>query len=172
VTAQPFPIVFIGPMAAGKTKVGKRVARALGVPFTDTDKRVVAGHGPIADLFADHGAEHFRRLERQAVVDALAEAADPGGVVSLGGGAVLDPDTRADLSRCSVVYLTVSASAVADRIGGTKRPLLAGGIEDWQRIFDERRPIYEELASIRFDTSTRPLDAIAADIATWVRGTP
>lgn len=167
----PFPVVFIGPMAAGKTKVGKRVARALGVPFTDTDKRVVADHGPIADIFAEHGAGHFRRLERQAVIDALADARDPGGVVSLGGGAVLDAATRADLSRCSVVYLTVAASAVATRIGGTKRPLLAGGIEDWQRIFDERRPLYEQLASIRFDTSTRPLDAIAADIATWVRGT-
>ena len=168
---QPFPVVFIGPMAAGKTKVGKRVARALGVPFTDTDKRVVAVHGPIADIFGEHGAEHFRRLERQAVADALAESTDPGGVVSLGGGAVLDADTRADLGRCSVVYLTVEAGAVAHRIGGTKRPLLQGGIADWQRIFDERRPIYEELASIRFDTSTRPLDAIAADIATWVRGT-
>ncbi|MCU1443429.1 MAG: shikimate kinase [Cryobacterium sp.] len=160
-----FPLVFIGPMAAGKTKIGKRVARALAIPFIDTDKRIVAAYGPIADLFEREGEDYFRVLEREAVVEALREEA----VVSLGGGAVLNPHTRADLADCSVVFLSTTLDAVRSRIHGGKRPLLKNGIENWQRIFDERLPIYESLASIRIDTSKRPIDAIAADIVTWVR---
>ncbi len=85
--------VFIGPMGAGKTRIGKRVARALEVPFTDTDKVIVAAHGPIADIFDQHGEPHFRALERDVVHEALTG----GGVVSLGGGAVLDPGTQQTL---------------------------------------------------------------------------
>ncbi|WP_174720172.1 MULTISPECIES: shikimate kinase [Cryobacterium] len=159
------PLVFIGPMAAGKTKIGRKVAKSLDVPFIDTDHRIVALHGPITDLFGQHGEEHFRVLERQAVVQALTEQA----VVSLGGGAVLDEETQADLAECSVVYLSVSARAVGARIGGAKRPLLTGGIADWKRIYALRRPIYEALAGIRFDTSHRPLGAIADDVVKWTK---
>ncbi|MGO4105763.1 shikimate kinase [Leifsonia sp. YAF41] len=161
----PFPMVFIGPMAAGKSRIGKRVAAALGVQFVDTDKRVVATHGPIKDIFAVHGEERFRELERAAVVDALGTA----GVVSLGGGAVLDPATQADLLACTVVFLSATPEAVKSRITGSKRPLLKNGIADWQRIFDERRPIYEALASIHIDTSNRPIDQIADEIVTWAK---
>ena len=63
-------IVLIGPMGAGKTSVGRRVARALEVPFADTDKIVARDHGPIPDLFERHGEEHFRALERDAVAEA------------------------------------------------------------------------------------------------------
>ena len=163
------PLVFIGPMAAGKSKIGKRVARALGLSFMDTDKIIVAAHGPIPEIFEREGEAYFRQIEREAVVEALAG----GSVVSLGGGAVLDTQTRSDLARASVVFLTVRASVVEARLGGTRRPLLsagpAGGLGDWQRIYDERRPIYEELASIRFDTSNRPIDGIVDEIVTWVR---
>lgn len=162
-----FPLVFIGPMAAGKTKIGRRVARALELPFVDTDKRIVAVHGPIPEIFAREGEDYFRVIEREAVAEALGEEA----VVSLGGGAVLNPETQTDLARCNVVYLSVNAAAAKTRIGGRKRPLLRNGIADWQRIYDERRPIYEALASIRFDTSNRPVDSIADDIVTWVRET-
>jgi shikimate kinase len=159
-----FPLVFIGPMASGKTKIGKRVARALDVPFIDTDKRIVAEYGPISEIFAREGEDYFRVLEREAVAEAIATES----VVSLGGGAVLHPDTQADLAECTVVYLYTDAAAVKDRVRGAKRPLLKNGIGDWQRIFDERRPTYEALGGIRFDTSTRPVDRIAADIVNWV----
>ena len=163
-----FPLVFIGPMAAGKSKIGRRVARNLGVPFVDTDKVIVAGHGPISEIFAHDGEEEFRNIER----DTVAAALHGDGVVSLGGGAVLDPLTRAALTRHTVIYLSVNATAAGKRIGGTKRPLLAGGITDWKRIFHERRPIYEELATIHFDTSHRPIGSIADEIVTWVRKRP
>lgn len=162
-----FPLVFIGPMAAGKTKVGKRVARRLEVPFIDTDKRIVAAYGPIARIFDREGEEYFRVIERETVAEALGEEA----VVSLGGGAVLDADTRAELAECTVVFLSTTADAVASRIDNAKRPLLKNGVEDWQRIYEQRLPTYESLASIRFDTSHRPVDAIADDIVAWVRET-
>ncbi|MDJ0325082.1 shikimate kinase [Cryobacterium sp. PH31-AA6] len=159
------PLVLIGPMASGKSKVGRRVARALELPFIDTDTRIVAEHGAIREIFEQHGEEHFRALERTAVADAIAEDA----VVSLGGGAVLDPATQTALARCTVIYLSVSAKAVRARIGGGKRPLLKDGLADWKRIYAERRPLYEALATARFDTSHRPLDVIARDVVTWVR---
>jgi len=161
-----YPLVFIGPMASGKSKIGRRVARTLRVPFLDTDKLIVTEHGPITEIFATHGEDHFRALERAAVADALQQKR---AVVSLGGGAVLDPATRADLRHTTVISLSTTAEAVRNRTRNAKRPLLAEGPDAWQRIYDERRPLYEALASIHFDTSTRPVDAIAADIVKWVR---
>jgi shikimate kinase len=158
-------LVLIGAPGAGKTRLGKRVARLLRVGFVDTDKRVVAEHGPIAQIFEEYGEGNFRRLEREAVAEALREVA----VVSLGGGAVLDPETQADLAGQRVALLTVSADAVAARIGGGKRPLVKDGIADWVALVENRRELYESLASRSWDTSTMPLDDIAGDIADWVR---
>ena len=165
--ADPLTLVLVGPMAAGKTSVGRRVARRLGVPFVDTDKRIVAEHGAIPALFAEQGEEHFRDLERLAVAAAVAE----GGVISLGGGAVTDAGTRELLKAHSVVFLTVSADAVADRLRGSNRPLLAGEdpLERWKRIFEERRGWFAEVASPTFDTSRRPMQRIADEIVAWKR---
>ncbi|WP_235037976.1 shikimate kinase [Microbacterium sp. 18062] len=154
-------------MGAGKTSIGKRVARALGVGFTDTDALVVREHGPIPDLFRAHGEEHFRTIERAAVQRALAA----GGVVSLGGGSVLDPRTRADLRAHRVAFLTVTPQVIAHRIAGGARPLLRGGdpVKEWARIFAERRPLYEEVADAVFDTSRGPLSDVVDSIATWAQ---
>ncbi|WP_226533153.1 shikimate kinase [Microbacterium paraoxydans] len=165
---EPLTLVLVGPMAAGKTSVGRRVARRLGVAFLDTDKRIVAEHGPIPAIFAEYGEAHFRELERAAVAEALAE----GGVISLGGGAVTQAATRDLLKAHPVVFLTVNASAVADRLRGSSRPLLAGDedpVERWKKIFEERRGWYAEVASTTFDTSRRPMQKIADDIVAWRR---
>jgi shikimate kinase len=158
-------LALIGPMAAGKSTLGRKVARLLDVPFLDTDRMVTTEHGPITELFDVFGEAHFRRLEREAVALALQT---PGAVVSLGGGAVLDAETRSDLAGISTVFLTVSEDAAGLRLRGSHRPLVRGGIDAWKSIFDERRQVYEELADIRFDTSTRPLNTIAREIAAWV----
>jgi shikimate kinase len=154
-------------MGAGKTSIGKRVARTLGVRFTDTDAVIVREHGPIPELFAAHGEEHFRALERRAVEQALAT----GGVISLGGGSVLDPRTRADLRAHRVAFLTVTPAVVANRISGGARPLLgvADPVVEWERILTARRPLYEEVADAEFDTSQGPLSAVVERIATWAR---
>ena len=66
-------VVLVGPMAAGKTSIGRRIARLLNVAFIDTDKRIVASHGPIPEIFATQGEAHFRELERAAVAEAIAD---------------------------------------------------------------------------------------------------
>ena len=100
-------LVLIGPPAAGKTRLGKRIARILGAPFVDTDRRIVAGHGPIAQIFSEHGEKYYRALERAEVTRALGERA----VVALGGGAIIDPVTQGDLLVHRVALITVSPDA-------------------------------------------------------------
>lgn len=157
--------VLVGPMGAGKTRLGKRVAHILDVPFTDTDRLVVAEHGPIADLFDRHGEAHFRVLERAAVVEALGR----GGVVALGGGAVLDLETQRDLADEHVVLLTTTPDAVASRLANGRRPLVRGGVADWERIYADRRPLYERLASETLDTTALPFERLAQDLAQRLR---
>lgn len=158
-------VVLIGPMAAGKTKIGKRVAKILGAARLDTDKVFVTQHGDIAAFFTEHGEPAFRAIESALVRETVAEPA----VVSLGGGAVLDPGSQRILSELPVVYLTVSTDAVASRLGEGKRPLVADeGVVAWERIFEARRPIYDRLAKRTYDTSRGNLDEIAEDIAAWV----
>ncbi len=158
-------VVVIGAPGAGKTRVGKRIARILKVPFVDTDRRIVLRHGPIAQIFTGRGEDYFRRIERIEVQRALTERA----VVSLGGGAVLDPDTQRELEDLPVVLMTVSAEAVAERIG-TRRPLLReGGVAAWEKLVEARRDTYERLATRTWDSSSRPIDHIAQEIADWIR---
>jgi shikimate kinase len=157
------PVVLIGPMGAGKTRIGKRVARILRTGFVDTDRVIVAEHGAIPEIFATQGEAHFRALERAAVVTALAGH----DVVALGGGAVLDDETRADLTAHRVVLVTVTPEAVAPRIANARRPLLRDGLTDWERIYAERRHLYEQLAGLTVDTSHRPIDAVAQEVAAW-----
>jgi len=159
-------LVLVGPMGAGKSSVGRRVAKALGVSFFDTDIAIVRAHGPIPELFRAHGEGYFRALERDAVREGLAI----GGVVALGGGAVLDAGTRADLAAHDVVLLTVEPRVVATRLRDTSRPLLQGEdrIAEWTRIAQERAPLYEEVADAAFDTSHGPLGDVAAAIVAWV----
>lgn len=160
-------IVLIGPMGAGKTSVGRKAAKALGVPFSDSDAAVVRAHGAIDELFATRGEAHFRDLEHEAVMQALAT----GGVVSLGGGAVLHPATRAALASHRVALLTVAPEHVEARIRGTRRPLLDDDdpVARWHEIYQARRAVYEELADVTFDTSRGPLQEVVDAIVQWAR---
>ena len=158
-------VVLIGAPGAGKTRTGKRLARILGAPLIDTDKLIVEEHGPISEIFATYGEPHFRALERAAVMRALGEPA----IVTLGGGAVLDTDTQSDLKSLPVVQLTVSKEAVASRIAGDKRPLLAsGGVDAWASLVAARQPIYDAISHLTIDTSHQPLEGVATQIAHWL----
>lgn len=154
-------------MGAGKTSVGRRVAKALGESFTDTDAVIVQGHGPIDAIFRTEGEPAFRRIERDVVRDAVLGA----GVVSLGGGAIIDPDTRADLQHCDVVLLTVSPHVVAGRVQGSARPLLTGEdpLARWVRLYEEREPLYRSVADVTFDTSHGPLQEVVDAIVSWAQ---
>jgi shikimate kinase len=99
-------------------------------------------------------------------VEALSEP----GVVSVGGGAVLDPDTQADLQQASVVLLTVQPEAIAARIANSKRPLVTD-LESWKRLVAQRAGLYASLADYTADTSSRPIETIVEEIAGWIETT-
>ncbi|MCW2858753.1 MAG: Shikimate kinase [Actinoallomurus sp.] len=153
--------VVIGPPGSGKTTVGRLLAQRLGVAFRDTDHDVEAAAGkPIGEIFIDDGEEHFRALERSAVRDALA---GHDGVLAVGGGAILDPGTRADLDGLPVVYLEVGLSDAVRRVGlASARPLLVlNPRSQFRKLMEERRPIYEGLAAIKVATDDRdPADIV------------
>lgn len=158
-------VVLIGPPAAGKTRVGKRVARILDAPFIDTDRVIAAQHGPIPAIFAERGEAAFREIEAAAVAESLQQRA----VVSLGGGAVMTPSVAAGLASAPVVLLTISAEAAAERLDPESRPLVREGISAWVDLVASRMPTYAALAAATWDTSSRPIDRIAEEIAEWTR---
>ena len=157
-------VALIGPMGAGKSSIGKRLAKHLDRRFTDTDSVIAAEHGSVQRLFAEQGEGAFRLIERRVVHRELAA----GGVVALGGGAVLDAGTQQDLAACTVVLLTVDEHAVEARLLDGKRPLLTEGIASWRRIAAERAPLYASLADIVVDTSRRPMTTLAEELAVQV----
>jgi shikimate kinase len=151
-------------MGAGKTTVAELLATAWGTTARDTDHDVEAVEGrTISDIFVDSGEEVFRALERAAVADALATH---DGVLALGGGAVLDPETRERLAGHRVVFLQVGLSDAVKRVGlGTSRPLLLGNVRGRiKALLDERTPIYESVAALVVDTDGRSPEDVAEEI--------
>jgi len=116
--------------ASGKSRLAKRVGFLTGLMVVDTDKIITRDHGPIPEIFDSLGEPAFRALERVAVQEALGSA----GIVSLGGGAVIDSDTRAELQEFPVALITISEDAVASRLTAGKRPLLRDGVTGWPRL--------------------------------------
>jgi shikimate kinase len=155
-------------MGAGKTTVADLLGERWGVPVRDTDHDVEASAGKeISDIFVDDGEVHFRSLERAAVTAAL--DAHPG-VLALGGGAVLDPDTRAALVGHRVVFLDVGLSDAVKRVGlGVGRPLLLGNMRARiKALLDERLPVYREVAAITVRTDGRTPQDVADEVARLV----
>jgi shikimate kinase len=159
-------IVLVGPMGAGKSTVAALLAEAYGVAARDTDADVEALDGrTVSDIFVESGETHFRALERQAVAAALASHE---GVLSLGGGAVLDEETRRLLADPvhTVVFLQVGLAEAVKRVGlGTSRPLLLGNVRSRiKALLDERTPIYESVADLVVDTDHRSAAEVADEI--------
>ena len=153
--------VVVGPPGAGKTTVGKALAARLGVDFHDVDAAIEAAQGrPISDIFVDDGEAFFRDLERAEVARSLAEET---GVVSLGGGAVMDPLTEQALAGHVVVFLDVAIADASKRIGFDRsRPLLSVNPRaSWVAMMNHRRPTYERVATLRVDTAGRTADEVA-----------
>ncbi|MBY6435147.1 shikimate kinase [Rhodococcus kroppenstedtii] len=161
-------VVLIGPPGAGKSTIGRRVAKALGVELYDTDAAIEERTGrTIPDIFAVDGEAAFREIEEQVVVESLHSQS---GVVSLGGGAVLSPRTRAALQGHTVVYLELGVGEGLRRTGAlnanTSRPLLTGvdPKAKYRELMRIRRPLYREAASIRVRTDGRSPSRVVAAV--------
>jgi shikimate kinase / 3-dehydroquinate synthase len=148
-------VVLVGPMGVGKSTVGQLLAERLGVGYRDTDEDIVSTEGrSIAEIFVDEGEPAFRELEKNAVRTALT---GHDGVLALGGGAILDADTRALLAGQRVVYLSMDVEEAVKRTGlNAARPLLAvNPRKQWRELMEARRHLYEEVASVVVATDGR-----------------
>jgi shikimate kinase len=157
-------VVLVGPMGVGKTTIGKKIAKQLGKPFVDTDKEIVKQHGAISKIFEKSGEQHFRTLESEFLLAALASDS----VVATGGGVVTQERNRDALRGSFVVYLSTNGRHIASRLLAGRRPLLKNGISDWKRIYEERKPLYEKVATVEIDTSSKPLNSVVAEIVELV----
>ena len=158
-------LALIGFMGAGKTSLGRELARLTARPFVDTDEVIEQRHGPIGELF-ERGEPEFRWLEEQVVAEALA---GPTAVIALGGGAVLSEATRERLADTSfVAYVRVDVDKAWERVQGSGRPL-ARDREQFVNLYGERVDVYESiadgeggsvenllLAALRIDVHTTP----------------
>lgn len=161
-------IVLVGAPGAGKSTVGRRLARRWGVDFHDSDHLIEQRAGKsVADIFVEDGEPAFRSTEREVIDEALGKLS---GVLSLGGGAVLDPSTRERLRASSCVWLRVGVSEATRRVGmNASRPLLLGNVRGTLiALLDERTPLYEEVATWTVDTDGRTVAEVVDAVATAV----
>ena len=153
-------VVLVGFMGAGKTTVGHLIAERLGQPFVDSDVLIEQRAGrSIREMFVTEGEPYFRELEHVTIAD-LVRGEDA--VISLGGGAVEEPRTRAVLRDARVVYLRVSFDEAMSRVQSDEyRPMLHR--PDITEVYKRRVPVYEDLAALIVDTDGRQPDAIARE---------
>lgn len=165
------PLVFVGLMGAGKTSVGRRVAALLGIPFLDTDERIVAAAGmSIPDIFEAYGETAFRDVERRVIGNLFDE---PVSVLAYGGGAFMDAATRLlTLERAYSIWLRADIDTLVARTSRKKgtRPLLEAGDprEILHNLSAERGPIYAQ-ASLTVDTGEQTAQELAIDIVAQLR---
>jgi len=162
----PHNIFLIGPMGAGKSAVGRYLARTLHLSFVDSDDEIESRTGvDIPFIFEKEGEEGFRKRET-AVIDDLSKM--DGVVLATGGGAVINPDSRSRLGgRGFVVYLfTTVDQQVARTKKGRERPLLesADPRKTLQELLDTRDPMYREIADVVVETDGRKVKSVADEI--------
>lgn len=160
-------IFLIGPMGAGKTTIGRQLAKLLGYRFEDSDRVIERRTGvQIPVIFEIEGEAGFRLREKQVIDDLTAEQ---GIVLATGGGAILDAGNRALLvQRGFVVYLSADVALLVERTSrDNKRPLLqtANPEQRIREILLQRDPLYREVADLTVDTSSRPVRKVVQDIA-------
>jgi shikimate kinase len=151
-------------MGVGKTTIGKKLAKQLGKSFVDTDKEIVKQHGSIAKIFEKSGEQYFRAIESEFLLSALASDS----VVATGGGVVTQERNREALQDSFVIYLSTNGRHIASRLLAGRRPLLKNGIADWKRIYEERKPLYEQVATVEIETSSKALNSVVSEIVELV----
>ena len=147
------PIVLVGVPGAGKTTVGKLLAKNLGIDFFDSDQVIESRAGKsVSDIFTQDGEPAFRKLEHDVIVELL----DSNNVVlALGGGSLGNDETRAKVKDATTVWLVAGLAQAVDRVGMNRnRPLLLGNVRgQLADLMVAREPFYKEVAAIAVDTS-------------------
>lgn len=166
-------IVLIGPPGAGKSSIGKALAKELNLDFIDSDSEVEKiSHKKISEIFIEDGEPAFRLLEVDVVRKVLA---DFNGVISLGGGAPISKEIEEVLGNADypVVFIDVSIAQAATRIGFNKdRPLLlVNPRQQWISLMNDRRPIYEKLASQTISSDNQKPHEVAKQISQKLKAT-
>ena len=164
-------IVLIGPPGAGKSSIGKSLAKELSLPFIDSDTEIEKSSGKkISEIFVDDGEPHFRALEVGKVKQLLQ---DFEGVISLGGGAPINTEISQILESASypVIFIDVSIAQAAVRIGFNKdRPLLLiNPRQQWMNLMIARRPVYEKLASDTVSSDSKKPHEVAKIIVEKIK---
>jgi shikimate kinase len=161
-------VVLVGFMGAGKSSIGRRLARRLGYRFEDMDRRIEEREGlPVAGLFRERGEAAFRALEHE---EARAVSALSGVVVATGGGAFAQEATRARLQQGAfTVWLQCSLEAALQRVRPDASRPLAGNREIMRALLAEREPSYR-LADVAVDTSRRTPREVVDRIVELIEG--
>ncbi len=138
-------VALVGFMAAGKSSIGRKLARRLDCVFVDTDELIAREHGAIREIFARDGEAAFRRYEHEAIERVL--TAGDAGVIALGGGAMTRGENRTILKdRAHTVFLRVSAERILQRVRRSRepRPLLGArpSLARIRALYEERMPYY------------------------------
>jgi len=156
-------VAIVGYMGSGKTTMGLLLARALSLEFVDLDRVIMrsAGKG-IPQIFAEHGENHFRDLEHNALLQTL-DGGTPS-VVACGGGTVVRPDNRILLRDVTTVFLSEDTEVLYQRTRGTDRPLRAASLEEFELRYAERLPLYREVADIEVEADGRPPAKVAEEV--------
>ena len=159
-------VYLVGFMAAGKTSVGRALARRLDWKFLDIDELIERQeHMTVAEIFARHGEPYFRAAERAVVADQLKARHV---VVATGGGTFVDPNNRAAIRSDGVsVWLDAPLERVIARMPADGRRPLAGDRADLERLFEGRRLAYEQ-AHVRLDASRAGVDALVEQLVDWL----
>ena len=148
-------VAIVGYMGSGKTTLGRLLARTMGLEFVDLDRAISKNAGKeIPEIFAEHGEDHFRDLEHEALLGVL--ASETPCIVACGGGVILRPENRSLLRDVTTVFLREDVDVLYRRTRGTGRPLRAASQEEFESRYAERLPLYREVSDIEVGVYGRP----------------
>ena len=162
-------IVLVGVPGAGKTTVGKLLAKELGLEFFDSDQVIEARAGKsVADIFTQDGEPSFRQIEHDVVIELLDSS---NAVIALGGGSLGNDETRARVKSANAVWLIAGLAQAVDRVGMNRnRPLLLGNVRgQLADLLSAREPLYKEVATIGVDTSKLIPSEVVAEIVSELK---